>query len=203
MYKLCLFTFADFLYKDFFFLNQTPTSLSVFTLKKTTEWATLDLCLSSHKELLQDGGIRMLVLQLPSGSLGGQKPYIRRWFSKVCESRLCATPCVLVLQDVDLWTLVVSTILLPGTALLGHRLPQLIPHTCAREHPSCNSHEVSSFPFHLLGVPEFPPVSPMLAFTSFTMSFVKYLYLFHHFVRFYRFPRDGIFKAFFVKQPKL
>lgn len=53
-----------------------PTSLSVFMLKKTTEWATLDLCLSSHKELLQDGGIRMLVLQLPSCSLGGQKPHL-------------------------------------------------------------------------------------------------------------------------------
>lgn len=86
----------------------------VFMLKKSTGWTTLDLCLSFHKELLQDGSITMLVLQLPSGSLAGQKPHVYLRFSKVCESHLCTTPYVLALQDADLWTLVVSTVLLLG-----------------------------------------------------------------------------------------
>lgn len=103
-------------------------------LKKTTEWETL--CLNYHKELLQDSSVKMLVLQLPSGSLAGQKPHIYPWFSQVCESWLDCASLVPEPQGAGLQALVVSAVLVPGeghyrAALLGHRLPQLIPHLCS------------------------------------------------------------------------
>lgn len=85
--------------------------------------------------------------------LSKQRPRAYHWFSKVCESWLYYTPYALAMQDADLWTLVVSTVLLPGErhsreALLGHRLLQLIPHRCACEHRSCDSPQ-SLFPSRL------------------------------------------------------
>lgn len=104
-------------------------------LKKTTEQVTLALCLSSHKELLQDSSVKMLVLQLPSSSLAGLNPYIYPWLSQDRESWLLSASHVLVLQGAGPQALVVSAVLVPGEghywrALLGHRLPQLIPHLC-------------------------------------------------------------------------
>lgn len=96
-------------------------------VKKTTEQVTLDLCLNSHEELLQDSCVRMLVLQLLSSSLARQNPYISPWLSQVCESWLGSSSHVLVLQGAGPQALVVLAVLVPGEgsywrALLGHRL---------------------------------------------------------------------------------
>lgn len=83
---------------------------------------------------------------------------------------------VLVLQDADLRTLVVSTILVPGERALQKspagtpaatiHLTVVLMKVSLVIHP-----QVSSFPSYLPHVSEFPPASPMFGFT---MSFVKY-----------------------------
>lgn len=142
-------------------------------LKKNKEWATWELCFSFHKELLQGNGIMLLVLQWPSGSLAGQKPHVDHGSLRFVSFGFTVQH---MFQDAGLQTLVVSTVLISGewrsrTACWDtgcHRSSHtvVLMNTDLVTHP-----KVFSFLSYLLGVSKFPPASPSLGFTSFTMAF--------------------------------
>lgn len=89
-----------------------------------------------QKKLLQDSSVKMLVLQLPSSAVAGQKPYTYPWFSQVCESWLDSASRVLVLQGAGPQALVVSAVTREPCWDIGwcHNSS----HSCAHEHQSCD-----------------------------------------------------------------
>lgn len=162
---------------------------------------TLDLCLNSHEEHLQDSCVRMLVLLLLSSSLAGQNPYISPWLSQVCESWLCI-PCACAARCRSPGSGGVSCPCPRGRDLLESPAGT----QAAATHPShAHEHRSWDLPQRLFDsfLSHWSPWVPMLSFKRFTMAFVKYWNLLQHFVVFYRFLRDWISKAFFVEQYKL